>query len=103
MVDSFTVALADLPEYGLRTRSSTACAVHRFADDGAIPACAPEGNGGAMYTNPGDYKRVRLSLAAESRRFSLCSHGHCFGRLRIARPTDSAPERPTESVDRQVV
>lgn len=103
MADAFAVSLSALPKYGLRTRSGTASALHRFAEDRAVPACATQADGGATSTNPGNYKRVRLALDAESRRFSLCSHDHCFGRLHIAQTPDAGPDQPPETAEHQIV
>lgn len=103
MAETFAVSLADLPKHGLRSRSGTARALHRYAEDRAIPACTTEANGGVTSTNPGDYKRVRLALAAESCRFSLCSHGHCFGRLRVVQAPDTDPDQSPEPSDHPAV
>ena len=92
MTDRFTVQLSDLPEYGVRARSRYAQVVHRFADDHPIPACA--GTGRVKSESPSDYKRERLAVVATTRRYSLCSHGHCFGRLQLANPADSESESP---------
>lgn len=93
MDSRFCVKLDYLPEYGLRVRTRYGEVVHRFADDRAVPACLDDG--GLTSEDPSDYKRERLAVVATTSRFSLCSHGACFGRLHLVDPAD--PDSPTDS------
>lgn len=86
--NSIEVLLDDLPTKGLRLKSASACAIHRFPTTNPsneippVAACAYFGDSGApTSTEPADYFIENLELAARSTRFSLCSRPSCFGRV----------------------
>lgn len=92
MREVIEIPVESLPEFGLRRNSQSGYALHRYPDPDPrdptppIPACVAQEEAGApLSENPGDYIKSKLSLAADTRRYSLCSRESCFGRLKAVR------------------